>query len=512
MRLGASLKRSGKSPETRAEAFGMPTTYYPYAKAEASAIYPISERYASNATVRLRRPCASGAKPHERQFDLRAVSSLSLAWIFYQPSLRIPEHAALNSTEIRNLDRGAAAIERQRGQRTDRAPGGRVVHVEGTGAGADDFQEIGTSSAPQVGFGSDDNKAIASSIIADERKPGPGRGRAKVPLQILALADDMTGALEVGARFAASGIPTAVTTQWSEDAPAVVIDTETRHLPESEAACVVYELARKATAARLIYKKTDSTLRGNIAAELDAVARAFPASPLIYAPAYPVMGRTVRNGHLYVDGVLVTETEFARDPLNPVHESHVQTLLARYPHAAAIRVIDGETDADLDAAARLVTCLAAGPAAFAHAIAKVLDVARVAPPPFPCLSRCVVINGSLHQVSARQIANAQAAGWPTVGPDEIPRDAGWWLLSNGAGIRGIVENRTVDGLVVFGGDTAYAILDALGRPTVWPLGEIVPGVPVSRVHPDLHLITKAGGFGATDILDTIRQALARSRQ
>ena len=322
----------------------------------------------------------------------------------------------------------------------------------------------------------------------------------------------MTGALEVGAQFAASGIPTAVTTQWSEDAPAVVIDTETRHLPESEAACAVYELACQAAGTRLIYKKTDSTLRGNIAAELDAIVRAFPASPLIYAPAYPAMGRTVRNGHLYVHGVLVNETEFARDRLNPVHESHVPALLARYPHAAAIRVVDGETHADLDAAARLVTRLAAGPAAFAHAIANVLDLPRVAPPPFPCLSRCVVINGSLHQASARQIAYAEVAGWLTVGPDEIPHHAGWWLLRNGASIRSIVENRKVDGLVVFGGDTAYAILGSLGSPAVWPLGEIVPGVPVSRVRPDLHLITKAGGFGATDILNTIRQALARRGQ
>ena len=63
----------------------------------------------------------------------------------------------------------------------------------------------------------------------------------------------MTGALEVGAQFAASGIPTAVATQWSEDAPAVVIDTETRHLPESEAACAVYELAGNLSVERRYY-------------------------------------------------------------------------------------------------------------------------------------------------------------------------------------------------------------------------------------------------------------------
>jgi len=45
---------------------------------------------------------------------------------------------------------------------------------------------------------------------------------------------------------------------------------------------------------RFLYLKTDSTLRGNIGSEISAVLAAFPGSPLVYAPAYPRMGRTVR--------------------------------------------------------------------------------------------------------------------------------------------------------------------------------------------------------------------------
>ena len=328
-------------------------------------------------------------------------------------------------------------------------------------------------------------------------------------MTILALADDLTGALEVGARFAGAGIPSVVTTRWSDDAPAVVIDTETRHLPANEAARVVHEFVRQAASARLVYKKTDSTLRGNIAAELDALLSAFPAEPLIYAPAYPAMGRTVRDGNLYVDGVPVSETEFARDRLNPVAQSHVPSLLAECPRASAVQVIDGETDADLDAAARGVARLAAGPAAFATAIARSLDIPRVQPPSLPGIERCLVINGSMHDISARQIAHAEAAGWPVVGPRGIPGGSGWWLLRQNADIRGILENMDLDALVVFGGDTAFGILDALGRPPLWPLGEIVPGVPIARVRQNLHLITKAGGFGAPDILPAIRAALSR---
>src|ERR1043166_8822965 len=112
------------------------------------------------------------------------------------------------------------------------------------------------------------------------------------------LADDLTGALEIGAKFAAAGISAAVSTTlaWDQDATALVIDTETRHEKPSEAAAIVHRLAREAGDFRLLYKKTDSTLRGNIGAELSAMAEAFPGARVTYVPAYPLMGRTVRNG------------------------------------------------------------------------------------------------------------------------------------------------------------------------------------------------------------------------
>ena len=173
-------------------------------------------------------------------------------------------------------------------------------------------------------------------------------------MEILVLADDLTGALETGAKFAAAGVGAVVLLPGGEtaDAPAVVIDTETRHAPPEEAARIVESHARAALAAgaRLVYKKTDSTLRGNIGAELGALARA-AGTELVYAPAYPRMGRTVRAGRLYVDGVPVSETAFARDPLDPVRESAVARVLAAQTDAA-IRVWDGESEAEIEAAAR----------------------------------------------------------------------------------------------------------------------------------------------------------------
>jgi D-threonate/D-erythronate kinase len=319
--------------------------------------------------------------------------------------------------------------------------------------------------------------------------------------RILAIADDLTGALEAGAKIAGNGISAVVTTRaaFDDSRTALVIDTETRHCHPADAAARV-RAALAARPARLIYKKTDSTLRGNIGAELGAVLAAYPDAPLVYAPAYPRMGRTVKDGLLLVDGVPVHQTAFARDPLNPVRDSSIPRLLAAQCAELAhrIQVCDAETDQEIEHAARTLVrsgraWLAAGPAAFLEALTRVMDIPRAPTPPFPALGRCLLINGSLHPRSASQAEYARACGWPTVGTlaDLRALDA-------------------MDALMVFGGDTAYDILRSLGEPVLWPYGEIVPGVPFARMRVagrDLYLMTKAGGFGPVDLVRSIRSRL-----
>jgi len=366
-------------------------------------------------------------------------------------------------------------------------------------------------------------------------------------VSVLALADDLTGALETGSKFARHGISTLVTTELtlqpagiSPATSVLVIDTESRHLPAIEAGGKVSALARASREKhiRLIYKKTDSTLRGNIGSELCALMAAYPDSPLIYVPAYPEMGRTVKQARLYVDNVLVSDTIFSRDALNPVMESHIPAVLVAQCDkpivpiaigalhritAPALYVCDGECSHDVEAVAQLlarssVFMLAAGPAGLAHSLSDLLDLPRARPDRLPCVTRSLVINGSLHELSARQVSYAEAAGWPLVEPDQAEaaiRESGWVILKRptaGAEIRQL----DLEALIVFGGDTVFSILDALGRPPVYPIGEVLPGVPVSRFRfgnkgQDLLLITKAGGFGSPDVLCAIRSALDRSQ-
>lgn len=338
-------------------------------------------------------------------------------------------------------------------------------------------------------------------------------------MEILVLADDMSGALEVGAKFAGRGIDSVVmTTPSSEDATVVVIDTETRHLSGPKAAEVIYRWTGYSP--RLIIKKTDSTLRGNIAAELGALARAYPEWRIAFVPAYPALGRTVRDGRLYVDGVPVHLTSFARDPLNPVTDGRISHVLGK---AVECDVFDAETDSDIDGAVNRILAdsryrIIAGAAAVADAVASRIDVDRGHPSMLPLICRCLIVNGSIHEASARQIefarqhgcaSTADGAAWKLferivpagAAPLEVARDTSQL-------VRGALRGIEYDALVVFGGDTAFWILKEFGSPALRPIGEILTGVPVSAVSgSNLYLITKAGGFGEADVICRIKDAL-----
>ncbi|MDQ6706645.1 MAG: hypothetical protein M3Z85_11800 [Acidobacteriota bacterium] len=316
------------------------------------------------------------------------------------------------------------------------------------------------------------------------------------------LADDLTGALEVGAAFAGQGIRTRVSTQITahQTTPALVFDTETRHMTPADAALRVRELMDR-IGERLIYIKTDSTLRGNIGAELAAVSK---VSPVLYAPAYPRMGRTVRDGWLFVDGVPVENTQFAQDALNPVNDGCIARLFDQRTH---ITIRDGETDGHIAETAREAIAggyIAAGPAAVAQAIAQIIDLPRTPRIAIPSVRKVLVVNGSLHQRSLLQVENDEADSaflwtiWkrePNVSRTPLQNAA-----EVGAQISKRIKTGDFDALVVFGGDTAYAILNALGITTVDSIAEVLPGVPVSRIPGGPLLITKAGGFGAPDLL------------
>jgi uncharacterized protein YgbK (DUF1537 family) len=57
-------------------------------------------------------------------------------------------------------------------------------------------------------------------------------------------------------------------------------------------------------------------------------------------------------------------------------------------------------------------------------------------------------------------------------------------------------------VIVFGGDTAEAVLRAAGIGALLPLGEVMPGVAAARAGSRV-FVTKAGGFGPEDVVEQI---------
>ena len=152
-------------------------------------------------------------------------------------------------------------------------------------------------------------------------------------MQFAIVADDLTGATDSGAQLARAGYRTAVAFHDSqlpptEDLDAVVVDTDSRQLSPESARARVTQAAAQLKDARILYKKIDSTLRGRVAVEIGAAFLEGGRPNAIVAPAFPGNGRTTVEGVQMVHGEPVHETRFAKDPVTPVREGHIPSLLA----------------------------------------------------------------------------------------------------------------------------------------------------------------------------------------
>ncbi len=198
---------------------------------------------------------------------------------------------------------------------------------------------------------------------------------------VLVIADDFTGANDAGSGFAQAGARVHVlfsndTPHDSEAADVWVINTDSRAISAGQAAERITQVVKQYQPLQgWLYKKIDSTLRGNVGAEIMAALTASSRQLALVVPAVPRLGRTTRNGAVYLNDVLLTDTEFASDPKTPILSAHVLQQLQlpgtqidlatlRSEHLDAVLaelrgvvVVDAEQDADIaclmQAAARL---------------------------------------------------------------------------------------------------------------------------------------------------------------
>lgn len=165
------------------------------------------------------------------------------------------------------------------------------------------------------------------------------------------LADDLTGACDVGAESLRNGWRVTVHFPWAGRAgagmspgpgEASVLDLETRRLTPVEArrrmASVGWSMARRKV--RPAFFKMDSTLRGNFPQEATALRTALGADICWFIPANPAQGRWTVGGRVFVHGVPLEKTAFARDPIHPVATGEVLRLVAGEAGQGACRVLE----------------------------------------------------------------------------------------------------------------------------------------------------------------------------
>lgn len=406
-----------------------------------------------------------------------------------------------------------------------------------------------------------------SSADASDPRDNPSESEPGAPRSFRAtlIADDLTGACDAAAPFAGHRLvgifvdPASPGDEWNVAA----VDTESRGFaPPAAAEAVRTAVGRLGPrlARTLLFKKIDSTLRGAVGAETEALLTSSGRRTALLCPAFPGQQRVVVGGILLVSGTPAHASPIARDPAYPgpgsdvveivgrgasrpvaflplacVRSDHDRLARALREARAGIIVADAETDNDLDALARAaLTCpelVLAGSAGLAGAAAAASGQAGP-PVPLPAGRAWLIVAGSLHPATRAQLRRLEAAGVTSArlcgsrDPDPRPlieqvrggrpvlvatddtvssepgaREATAARLA-GLAARVLAESRP-DLVAVTGGHTAVALLRAVGASRVEISGAPSSGLALGRAVIDatstFPLLTKAGGFGPPDL-------------
>lgn len=379
------------------------------------------------------------------------------------------------------------------------------------------------------------------------------------------IADDLTGASDTGALFAGKGFSTTVvldrTQKPSRTTEVIVVTTDSRNDRAAEARNKVREACRffKASNIRLLYKKIDSTMKGNIRAEMDEVMKWQKLFQAVICPAFPDQGRIVRKGVLHVHGQSTVNLaaclrcrgiQAHLSVAAPISISKVGKALGQ---SRRFVLADAETDRDL---ARLVDgvwprlsgLLLSGSAGLARHVADVLrkNSKRI---PFSG-SKCarsrrsqltgapLIFTGSGHSITEQQIETLIRdrkafvhsfrewnhgdiqirldKGQPVVMRLPVHRQADELIAQLLRAVDGLIESASLTEIVIVGGDTGSLVMRWLGALAIELQGEIAPGIPwgilIGGKADGTTLCTKAGGFGETTSLIRVVDFLRNRRR
>jgi uncharacterized protein YgbK (DUF1537 family) len=357
--------------------------------------------------------------------------------------------------------------------------------------------------------------------------------------RVLAIADDLTGAAEIAGIGVRYGLPTRLAREPVSEVHdgLTVFDTDSRELSATDVARRLTEFVAglPRSGFDLVFKKTDSALRGFACAEIEAVMRVMGCAKGMLVPQNPSRGRTIAGGIYRIDGVPIDQTEFAHDPSHPARSAVARELLGA-PASSQITIGDGSTLDELrQIAARLTPdTLPAGGADFfqvnlehrglreCRSFIERLDGNRQL---FAC--------GSASKHSRTLVARARQLGMSVVPmpPDDVADSAQTWAsqvhdaltrapkvlmaidrpIDNEPGaatrlmgtlanaVKTVMSRVRLDALMVEGGATAASVCNVMGWRRLDVTGELTAGVVALRAGSQQFVI-KPGSYRWPDRL------------
>jgi uncharacterized protein YgbK (DUF1537 family) len=349
-----------------------------------------------------------------------------------------------------------------------------------------------------------------------------------------AIADDVTGATDLCSILVRGGMRTVqvigVPDRIDVDADAVVVALKSRTAPVDEAVrdSVASLLALRSWGAEHFFFKVcstfDSTPEGNIGPVADALLDELGSDFTIVTPAYPANGRTVYKGYLFVGDVLLSESSMRNHPLTPMTDANLVRVLQRQTRRpvgllgapdVTYAIADATTDDDLYALADRYKDLPllVGGAGLALGLPRAHGYAGSAAPAPRVDGPAIVIAGSLSDATREQIRR-MAERHPSVSVDEFDGFRGETLLVHSGGrnarapheieaaLAAVAKQAVEAGarrVIVAGGETSGAVVQALGVTALAVGEEIAPGVPwMTTLDGSLSFALKSGNFGGPD--------------
>jgi len=380
-------------------------------------------------------------------------------------------------------------------------------------------------------------------------------------LRCILVADDLTGACDTGVQFVNRGLRCdllfELECKLSPQLPNVLAySTDSRGDSMEEAAGKIAVVASKLSArdSQLIFKKIDSTFRGNVAAEIQACMNSFECSCVLIAPAFPAMQRTVRNGVLRwndcsgaseLDIHSILRKSFSKVANIQTNVADAARLSDEMRQAVAdgtqVLLADGASQEDLrkvvGAGARLPgRVLWVGSAGLAMELAKHFQPGPVSPagdladgdgPVVFCIGSDHPVTVAQEEFLLRQ-TDAVAVNVNRASVDsarEALRERRDIVLRIHRGVTTEFEFRDfflalaglpIAAMLMSGGDTGAMICRALRVNAIHLNGEIVIGLPwgvaSGGVAHGMRVATKSGGFGAQDALIRVAEFFAPARK